>query len=117
VDFNRSEEAGSSPRRRPFIGSSRANEKSSSNVCPRGTISGDGETAEKTLWSPIQGLAAILFALMGATAAPAYAETCESLAHRIVAAEGGVIVSVRQPDSWLSSIRSLTTFPFRATRC
>jgi hypothetical protein len=45
---------------------------------------------------PIQGLAAILFVLMGANAAPAYAETCESLAHRIVAAEGGVIVSVRQ---------------------
>lgn len=59
-------------------------------------MSNGAHMADRALARPTQTLTAILFTAVVATAAPAYAETCESLAHRIVASEGGVIVSFRQ---------------------
>lgn len=94
VDFNRSGVAGRSFRRKALIEGSRWNELSPSKSQQRGKMS--GATADHAFRVAVQGLGPILFAALIANAAAAHAETCESLAHRIVAAEGGVIVSVRQ---------------------
>lgn len=103
VDFDESEETDTSLPGTTLIGGSQMAGKSARRAGWQPHLGGAlrvmsdrTRMADGAFARPIRTLTAILFTAMVATAAPAYAETCESLAHRIVASEGGVIVSLRQ---------------------